>query len=106
MNGILLRNAYFALQTRLLLLNIVDLNNKGLDMFFLLLDASGVLATQLFNLLSPGGGLSLELGAPLLGFTVRLHQLPLQVQTGLGFFFQLHADGLKVDLNLKQKKTN
>lgn len=91
---------YLTLQARLLLLNVADLSDEGLNLFLLLLDADGVLATDLLNLLSPGRSLGLELGAPVADFAVGLDQLTFQVQTSLGFLFKLYTDRLQVDLDL------
>lgn len=71
-------------------------------MFLLLLDADGVLAADLFDLLSPGGSLGLELDPPVLDLAIGLDKLAFQVQTSLGFFLQLDADGFQVDLNLRK----
>lgn len=88
------------LQAGLLLLEVVDLDDEGLDVLLLLLETGGVLAADLLDLLGAGGGLGLVLALPGLGVAVGLDQLPLQVQAGLGLLFQLHADGLQLDLDL------
>lgn len=92
--------AYLTLETRLLLLNVADLGNESLYLFFLLLDTDGVLAADLFNFLGTRGSLGLELGLPVQQLAIRPNQLAFQVQTGLRLLLQLYADGLQVDLNL------
>lgn len=91
---------YLALKARLLLLNVADLSDEGLDLFLLFLDADRVLATDLLDFFSPSSSLSLKLGFPVADFAIGLDELAFQVQTGLGFLLKLDADGLQVDFNL------
>lgn len=92
--------SHLRLQARLLLLNVVDLDDQSLDLLLLLLNAARVLAADLLDLLGSGGGFSLVLGPPLHGLAVRLDQLPLEVQSSLGLFLELYAHGLEFNLNL------
>lgn len=91
---------YLRLQTRLLLFDVVDLDDEGLDLLLLLLDADGVFAADLLDLLSAGGSLGLVLGLPVLHLTVGLDDLAFQVQTSLGLFLELDTDGFQVNLDL------
>jgi hypothetical protein len=91
---------HLGLETHLLLLQVVDLDEEGLDVLLLFGDPGGVLAAELLHLFGASDALGFILGFVHLDLALGLDELAFEVEASLALFFELDADGFEFNFDL------